>query len=129
MVVLGEDLGWGFPAEGAMGAAGVVAMVPVAQAAVGLGQGTQLEEPVELFLVGAVGALDLAVVPGGGDADELVAHALSLEVLGEGVGDRCLGHEVVGELDPMIGLDALDGEGESLTQFLEEGDGIPATSA
>ena len=52
-----------------------------------------------------------------------LSNALSLEVLGEGVGDRHLGHEVVGELDPMIGLDALDGEGESLTQFLEEGDG------
>jgi len=71
-----------------MGAAGVVGMVPAVQAAMGLGQGTQLEEPVELFLIGAVGALDLAIVPGGGDADELVAHALSLDVLGEGMGDR-----------------------------------------
>tara|TARA_Y100000310_G_scaffold254862_1_gene262049 strand:- start:665 stop:925 length:261 start_codon:yes stop_codon:yes gene_type:complete len=75
----------------------------------GLTEGSTVET---LLVEGAMDALDLAVVLGGGHGNELVADPAGSQRFLEGVGLLHMGHEDVSELCTMIGLDLLEWERE-----------------
>ena len=58
-------------------------------------------------------ALDLSVLLGGSDRDQLVVDRVLAQDGLERMGHLNMGHEDAGELCSMIGLDLLDGEGKS----------------
>jgi hypothetical protein len=99
-----------------VGAVVVVEVLPCAELVVeelGVVDHHAVQEPVELLGVDAVGALDLAVEPRRAGLDVAMADAFVQDVP----------VEAGAELDPVVGLDDLDPEGEPLQQVVQELDG------
>ena len=99
-----------------MGSVEVVEVLPLLEPVVeeaGVVEDDAVEEPVELLGVDAVGSLDFAVEPGGAGLDVDVADAAVEEVP----------VEAALELGAVVGLDALDGEGQLLEDVVDELDG------
>lgn len=78
-----------------------------------IGKGKELVGSVEVFIVLAVAAFDLAVVSGGIRSDEFVADAqLGQGRFKEGGQMLLASDKAIGELGTIVGLNALNEEGE-----------------
>lgn len=85
---------------------------------VSIGERKETVVVVEEVLVGAVGTLDFAIMPGSGDADELMADAVVLQSDVEGA--RLVGMKTVGKLNSVVGLYTSDGEREEANHLFKE---------
>ncbi len=75
---------------------------------------------MEPFVVLPVAALHLPVVPGGKGSNQLVPDSVPFQAYLEEGGLVPVGGEAVGELRPVVRLDALNGQGKDLHQVVQE---------
>ena len=116
ILVLGEGakfLEWRTPLQRGVRTLTIIEAVPAVDSVL---PGSWLSEGpwIETLLVeGAMDALDFAVLLGLSHRDELVADLFGSQRFLEGVGLLHIGEEDISELDAMVSLDLLNGEGES----------------
>jgi hypothetical protein len=111
-----ESFVGGLAVETTVGTVVVVEVLPFLELVVedlGVVDHDSLEHPVELFGVDTMGALDLAIQPGGAGLDVDMADAFV----------QHMPVEAGAELGPVVGLDDLDPEREPLQDIVQELDG------